>query len=278
MMKNLEYILKTIDYIEENLTEKIDYVELARIAHLSAYEFRRIFSFVIGYAPAEYIRKRRLSKSAMEIKAGEKVDENFAEKYGYNSVQSFLRAFKDYYGVPTQKILDSDFVLKSFNPPNIAFKLEQDTDLEYTLVDIEDNEIYSVSGLSDINDTVCCESVWNKFNELDQDYLMEISNDKKSYAVYENGERAIICNIGIKTDKTSELSDLKKFTIKGGKFLSFSCPMSATEEFINKLYETIRFRFLPSSPFVYDEKRPNVEIFPLDDGDAFTILIPIGLN
>ena len=48
MINNLELINDVIDYIEEHLTEKIDCVELARMAKLSAYEFRRIFSFIAG--------------------------------------------------------------------------------------------------------------------------------------------------------------------------------------------------------------------------------------
>ena len=275
MMNNLDLINQVIVYIEDHLTEKIDCVTLARISKLSAYEFRRIFSFIIGTAPAEYIRRRRLSKSAMEIKAGAKVDDLFAEKYGYNSLQSFSRAFKDYYGVSTQQILLPEYSVKSFNPPSLSFVLEKDSDLEYTLIDIDDIAISAIQGSSSIEDTVCCESVWDKFNQLDQDKLISLSEDGKSYAVYANAEETIVCHIGIKTEKNDYL---EKFVISGGKFLSFSCPMSATEEQINHLYEKICYRFLPSSPFLYDDGRPNVEVFPLADGEDFTILIPIKLK
>ena len=68
---------------------------------------------------------------------------------------------------------------------------------------------------------------------------------------------------------------MSKFIIPAGRFLSFSCPVDASEKHINRLYEIIRYRFIPSSPFVYDDKRPNIEIFPLEDGENFEILIPI---
>ncbi len=52
---------EVIDYIERHITEDISCRELARIALLSEYEFRRIFSFFTGTPVAEYIRRRRLS-------------------------------------------------------------------------------------------------------------------------------------------------------------------------------------------------------------------------
>ena len=275
MIKNLEFINNSIEYIEENLTNEIDYQELARISRLSVYEFRRIFSIIIGYAPAEYIRKRRLTKSAMEIKAGAKIDDAFSEKYGYHSVQTFVRAFKEYYNVSPYSLLAEDVMIKSFNPPNVCFALEKEVDLDYTLITLDDFIIQSVYGLSSIDDTVCCESVWNKFYGIDQLSLQDYSCDDKAYAVYYNSRDGIDCNIGIKTKEQVNIEKLSAHKIKGGKFISFSCPLSETEQNVNRLYENILLKFLPYSPFEYDKNRANIEIFPLSKGQNFNILIPI---
>ena len=56
-----------IDDIERNLDKKIDVSVLASKAGMSVYEFRRIFTFVAGIYFAEYVRKRRLSVSALEL-------------------------------------------------------------------------------------------------------------------------------------------------------------------------------------------------------------------
>lgn len=275
MINNLELINNTINYIEEHLTKKIDYLELARISRLSVYEFRRIFSFIIGYAPAEYIRKRRLTNSAMEIKAGAKLDDNFAEKYGYSSTKSFIRAFKEYYGITPQNLLTENIALKTFNPPSVSFNIEKENDLDYAIETFKDYEIMSVNGLSTIEDTVCCESVWNKFNKINKDEIINNSIDKKTYAVYYNSINGIICHIGIKVANDYKSKKLSTHLVKGGTYISFTCSTEESENNINKLYKNILLKFLPYSPFVYDKKRANIEIFPLNEEQNFKILIPI---
>ena len=59
-----------IEYIEKNIGQEITCSELAKITFLSEYEFRRIFSFLVGVPLGEYIRKRRLSLEAAELKSG----------------------------------------------------------------------------------------------------------------------------------------------------------------------------------------------------------------
>ena len=65
-------IQKAIDYVEEHLTENIDYEETARRAHSSSFHFQRIFSIICGFILGDYIRFRRLSLSGRELaeKAG----------------------------------------------------------------------------------------------------------------------------------------------------------------------------------------------------------------
>ena len=85
MNNGIDKINQVVEYIEANLTEQIDCATLAKIATLSEYEFRRIFSFVIGTPIAEYIRKRRLSVAAEELKAGGIGIADVGAKYGYDS-------------------------------------------------------------------------------------------------------------------------------------------------------------------------------------------------
>jgi len=56
-----------VKYIEENLTENIDYDFLCKIVGCSRYEFSRIFSFMTGMSISEYIRRRRLSQAVFDI-------------------------------------------------------------------------------------------------------------------------------------------------------------------------------------------------------------------
>lgn len=98
-----EHIQKVIDYIEENLQEETDLTDCARVSGYSSYHFLRIFRDVVGLTPADYIRKRRLSEIAREIMEGNQYISEIAFRYGFNSKENFVRAFKsEHHILPTE--------------------------------------------------------------------------------------------------------------------------------------------------------------------------------
>ena len=80
---------KAIDYIEENLTEDINYEKIAEKSYSSSYHFQRVFSILCGYTLGEYIRLRRLSLAGAELAGGKGKVIDVALKYGYDSPDSF---------------------------------------------------------------------------------------------------------------------------------------------------------------------------------------------
>ncbi|MCL2030998.1 MAG: AraC family transcriptional regulator [Oscillospiraceae bacterium] len=95
----LERLNHVTDYIETRLDGDIDYDEIARIACCSLYHFQRMFGFVSGIPLGEYIRRRRLTAAAFDLRdRGEKVLDT-AVKYGYSSADAFARAFHALHGV-----------------------------------------------------------------------------------------------------------------------------------------------------------------------------------
>ena len=94
MYNGIQKIDEIIDYIEANITEDLNHNKMAEKMNLSVYEFRRIFSFIIGCPISEYIRKRRLSLAALDIMTSNKPDMlKISEKYGYSNQSAFTRAF-----------------------------------------------------------------------------------------------------------------------------------------------------------------------------------------
>ena len=63
----IEILQKAIDYIEENITKKIDYESVARHVHLSPYHFQRVFGITCGFTLGEYIRKRKLTLAGNDL-------------------------------------------------------------------------------------------------------------------------------------------------------------------------------------------------------------------
>lgn len=82
-MDLLKKMNEALNYIEENLTEEIDFKEVARLAVCSEYHFKRMFSLLAGITLSEYIRRRRLTLAAFELSSNNMRAIDIAVKYGY---------------------------------------------------------------------------------------------------------------------------------------------------------------------------------------------------
>lgn len=92
-------IQASIEYIENNLKEKISLDTLSSQACFSKYHYDRIFRTFVGESPIEYVRKRRLSKAAKELVETNKKIVEIGIEYSFSSPEIFSRAFKKEYGV-----------------------------------------------------------------------------------------------------------------------------------------------------------------------------------
>jgi AraC family transcriptional regulator len=89
---------KILDYIENNITEKIETSELAKSVNYSAVQFTRNFIKATGYTPAQYVTKRKLYFSAWDLlNTNEKIID-IAMRYNFECHDTFSRAFKRFYG------------------------------------------------------------------------------------------------------------------------------------------------------------------------------------
>lgn len=103
-MQYPEVIIKTLDYVEENLKTDITAEELAQIANYSTFHFYRLFSSVMGSSIAGYILKRRLDHAIFEISNGRKGIDVVLE-YGFETYAGFYKAFVKMYGCSPKKYL-----------------------------------------------------------------------------------------------------------------------------------------------------------------------------
>ncbi len=111
----LQKMNEALDYIEQNLTDDIDYVEVSRISLCSEYHFSRMFSFLAGITLSEYIRNRRLSLAAIELSQKNSKIIDIVIKYGYNSPDSFTRAFQKSHGSTPSEARSANLRLKVKN-------------------------------------------------------------------------------------------------------------------------------------------------------------------
>ncbi len=124
-----------ISYIEENLTEEIDFNKAAQTACCSTFHFQRMFFAIIGLTPAEYVRRRRLTLAARDLVSTDSRVIDVAVKYGYDSPASFGRAFQNVYGVSPQAAREPGVALAAF--PRISFNiiLIGGSDMDYRIIE-----------------------------------------------------------------------------------------------------------------------------------------------
>jgi AraC family transcriptional regulator len=93
-----------IEYIENHLQKKIEVEKLAQLTYSSKFHFQRMFSMLTGVTVAEYIRKRRLTLAAQELSNAKEKVIDVALRYGYETPESFSKAFRRAHGVSPSQV------------------------------------------------------------------------------------------------------------------------------------------------------------------------------
>ena len=124
---------KAIDYIEDHLTETIDYDIVAAQSYSSSYHFQRVFSILCGFTVGEYIRNRRLTLAGAELAMGDAKVIDVALKYGYESPDSFAKAFQKFHGLLPSQARNNGSNLKSFSRLVLKFSLEGGSLMKYRI-------------------------------------------------------------------------------------------------------------------------------------------------
>ena len=131
----IEGFQASINYMEENLTGELDIEEIAGIAAFSPYYYQRIFAALCGLTVGEYIRARRMTLAAQELTAGDVKVIDIALKYGYDSPDSFAKAFQKFHGITPSQARQSGAPLRSFAPLHIKITMEGGSMMDYRIVE-----------------------------------------------------------------------------------------------------------------------------------------------
>jgi AraC family transcriptional regulator len=153
MMHAWEQIQKTVDFIEENLSEEIKIEMLAKIAGLSQFYFQRLFKRLVKKPVNEYIKLRRLAMASEALQDKNKRIIDVALDFGFSSHETFSRAFKGAYGITPTEFRAKPVRLNQIMKPELM--------LNYTMID-EDVPL--------INDSIILEITRRKI-EVDEIYV-----------------------------------------------------------------------------------------------------------
>lgn len=152
-------IQRALDYVEANILQPIDYEEVAKQAYSSNFHFQRIFSIMCGFTLGEYIRMRRLSMAGNELASCDIRVIDAALKYGYETPESFSRAFARFHGVLPSQVKHGGVALKSFSPLRVKLVLEGGKMLNYR---IENHSAFQI---------ICKKLFVSSKDEMTQEYI-----------------------------------------------------------------------------------------------------------
>lgn len=141
----VKIIKDAIEYIEGNITEDLTVGRIAGKVNTSAFYFQRGFSMLCGYTVGEYVRMRRLSIAGEELLSSDVKVIDLAIKYGYDSPDSFTKAFTRFHGSTPTDVRRGGAMLKSFAPLHIKLILDGGSTMEYK---IEEKKAFKVMGVS----------------------------------------------------------------------------------------------------------------------------------
>ena len=142
-MNWIEGIMRSIDYVEDHLADGIDYAEAAARSYSSPYHFQRVFSILCGCTLGEYIRCRRLTLAGAELAGGDAKVIDVALKYGYDSPDSFAKAFQKFHGITPSEARRKGSMLRSYSRLSVKISLEGGNIMDYR---IENKEAFRLLG------------------------------------------------------------------------------------------------------------------------------------
>ncbi len=143
-MDFLNHMNSALAYIEDNLEGAIDYKTIEKLACCSITSFQRMFSYMAGINLSEYIRRRRMTRAAFELLESKAKVIDLSMKYGYESPDSFTRAFHNIHGIVPSMARNEGVSLKAFPPLTFHISMIGAVEMNYR---IEKKEAFRIVGM-----------------------------------------------------------------------------------------------------------------------------------
>lgn len=277
-MEWIDRLNKAINYIEEHLTDKIDYEELGRIACCSSYHFQRMFTYMAGVPLSEYIRRRKMSLAAVDLQWGNKIID-VSGKYGYDSPTAFNRAFQSIHGVAPSAVKCEGVSVKSFPP--IAFKITV-KGVEEMNYRIETKDAFRIIGVSHPLD----KEIENNFAVVPQMWQDAVINGTiQKLAGFMNATPIGLLGVSacndmeqwkyfIAVSSTDDVAEFEEYIIPAATWAIFRG--TGNNQGIQELEQRIVTEWLPTSGYEY-ANAPDIEVYlnPDPQNAEYEVWIPI---
>ena len=143
-MEWTEAIGEAVRFMEAHITEDITVNDVAEHVHISPFYFHKGFSMLCGCSITEYIRNRRLSLAGEELMTDGATITELVMKYGYDSPDSFSRAFCRFHGTSPKAAQKEKAMLKNFVPLKLTISMKGGYLMDYRIVKKESFAVIGV--------------------------------------------------------------------------------------------------------------------------------------
>ena len=127
-------ISDAVEYMENHIMENITADDVANQVNISSFYFQKGFSLLCGFTIMEYVRNRRLSLAGNELTTSDDKIIDLALKYGYDSPDSFTKAFTRFHNITPSMARKDGTTIKSFAPLKLEISLKGGYLMDYKMV------------------------------------------------------------------------------------------------------------------------------------------------
>lgn len=270
-MEWLDRMMDAIDYMEGHMEEQLNIEEAARAAYSSTFHFQRMFHMLTGMTVAEYMRKRKLTLAAHELAVSSDARVlDIALKYGYDSPESFAKAFRRVHGITPSAAREPGANLKAY--PRISFhlSLKGDKHMDYRIVERKEYEVIGKVIKVSCKDGENFRRIPEFWNECNSDGTVEkLCSVSKGNALLgicmdmEFEKEQMSYMIAVEKNESATDSSLTVRTIPAANWAVFTSvgPLPGA---IQKVTERIFQEWLPATGYEHADA-PELEVYPLGD-------------
>ncbi len=265
-VKNDYYVRieKAVDFIEENLKEKLTIEMIAKKAYFSKYHFIRVFTAMTGETIGNYLRRRRISRSSKQLISTDRSILDIAFDYQFESQEAYTRSFKKIYNTSPGKYRKLNNNQIAYGRARLTIErlnhLKNHVTMKPEIVEIEKKTLVGLSVLTSLAN--------NKIPQLWRDFMPQIKNlvNNKNTGCYEvhpfdsdfkmenfTDDMEFEKWAAVEVNEASNIPEqLKSLTIKGGKYAVFEHKgrMSHIQMSFDYAYGT----WLPNSEYEIDKR------------------------
>lgn len=277
MQERIEAVQRMQDYIGEHLTENITLAELSRVSLFSPWYSYRLFTQQVGITPADYIRRMRLSRSALKLRDDSCRIADVAFEMGFGSVDGYQRAFLREFGCNPREYALNPVPLYLFTPYGVKFRnVERRTDMEnlknvfIQVIEKPDRKAIIKRGVKANDYFAYCEEVgcdvWGLLQSIKsiggEPVCMWLPRKfiKPGTSEYVQGVE-VPCDYDGIVPEGFEVLDLP-----AAKYMMFQGEPFAEEDYclaIDEVKEAIRRYNLSVTGYAWDEENPRIQLEPI---------------